>query len=450
MLHYIYLNYCVFTPARQPPPSNKSDEITDIGDQIEGAQDTLRNTLTQTKSQLSSIKSDVSDRDIQLKNELSQLESRLEALKVDATRVAKERDELNKSIGREEVKIRKQSNKELSTLKAELLREKKDITRNDKWELESRLQQAKLDVDPSLVALEQEKEVTPSIPSLRDTFNSIRSKFTPDIQDLQEQINAKQMFFDASFLDLRKEKKEELNGAKGVSEKEMDEEDMKLKQAKVDYTKQLLDKDVELERTLEQLDEPIELSGEAAISSALTQRDQLLQEKDAAISQQRTDWNTALSDTADAMNAIQDEYDAKYENVQRNLKRVENNDARELAKVDKKRRSRRIQLVYEREELTRSLGQLMVDEREAAKTEYQTLKRDKSATLSNNLSNIKGINNQIQTLRSNLIYVDSELKMLEDTSRKAHVRVEELEEERGSFRKQLKRTVKVAVGKIRG
>lgn len=225
---------------------------------------------------------------------------------------------------------------------------------------------------------------------------------------------------------------------------------MKLKQAKVDYTKQLLDKDVELERTLDQLDEPIELSGEAAISSALTQRDQLLQEKDAAISQQRTDWNTALSDTADAMNAIQDEYDAKYENVQRNLKRVENNGTRELAKVDKKRRSRRIQLVYEREELTRSLSQLMVDEREAAKTEYQTLKRDKSATLTNNLSNIKGINNQIQTLRSNLIYVDSELKMLEDTSRKAHVRVEELEEERGSFRKQLKRTVKVAVGKIRG
>ena len=150
------------------------------------------------------------------------------------------------------------------------------------------------------------------------------------------------------------------------------------------------------------------------------------------------------------MNAIQDEYDAKYENVQRNLKRVENNATRELAKVDKKRRSRRIQLVYEREELTRSLGQLMVDEREAAKTEYQTLKRDKSATLTNNLSNIKGINNQIQTLRSNLIYVESELKMLEDTSRKAHVRVEELEEERGSFRKQLKRTVKVAVGKIRG
>ena len=258
LLHYISQLLRIHPRNRRhrqpPPPSNKSDEITDIGDQIEGAQDTLRNTLTQTKSQLSSIKSDVSDRDIQLKNELSQLESRLEALKADATRVAKERDELNKSIGREEVKIRKQSNKELSTLKAELLREKKDITRNDKWELESRLQQAKLDVDPSLAALEQEKEVTPSIPSLRDTFNSIRSKFTPDIQDLQEQINAKQMFFDTSFLDLRKEKKEELNVAKGVSEKEMDEEDMKLKQAKVDYTKQLLDKDVELERALEQLE----------------------------------------------------------------------------------------------------------------------------------------------------------------------------------------------------
>ena len=38
--------------------------------------------------------------------------------------------------------------------------------------------------------------------------------------------------------------------------------------------------------------------------------------------------------------------------------------------------------------------------------------------------------------------------MLESTSKKNHVKIDKLEKERGSFRKQLKRTVKVAVNKL--
>ena len=425
-----------------------SDEITDLGDQIEGTQDNLRQTLSQTKSQLSSIQTNVVQREIQLKNELSDLERRLETLKQDAINVSKERDTLNKSIDKEVRDIKRQTQKELNALKAESLKEKKDITRTQRWELESRLQKAQLDQQPSRAALQEEKNVKPTLPSLKDALQQIQSKFTPRIDDLKEQKNAKQMFFDTSWTNLKKEKKDEINVAKDVYENEMKEEDELLRQKRVSYVDQLYNKEEELQRSQDQLAEPVELFGVSAISDALKQRERLLQEKDDAISNQQEEWTRTMKDAAESLIAIQDEYDAKLENAQRNLKREEIRTERELMKQDKKKSSRRIQLIYEREELTRSLSQLMVDERESAKSEYQTLKKTKSDTLAKNLEQVQSTNNEIQVLRSKMVYVQQELNMLENTSRKAHVKLEELEDERGSFRKQLKRSVKVAVGKI--
>ena len=425
-----------------------SDEITDLGDQIEGTQDNLRQTLSQTKSQLSSIQTNVVQREIQLKNELSDLERRLETLKQDAIKVSKERDTLNKSIDREVRDIKRQSQKELNALKAESLKEKKDITRTQRWELESRLQKAQLDKQPSNATLQEEENVKPTLPSLKDALQQIQSKFTPKIDDLKEQKNAKQMFFDTSWTNLKKEKKDEINVAKDVYENEMKEEDELLRQKRVSYVDQLYNKEEELQRSQDQLAEPVELFGVTAISNALKERERLLQEKDNAISNQQEEWTRTMKDAAESLIAIQDEYDAKLENAQRNLKREEIRTERELMKQDKKKSSRRIQLIYEREELTRSLSQLMVDERESAKSEYQTLKKTKSDTLAKNLEQVQSTNNEIQVLRSKMVYVQQELNMLENTSRKAHVKLEELEDERGSFRKQLKRSVKVAVGKI--
>ena len=186
-----------------------SDEITDLGDQIEGTQDNLRQTLSQTKSQLSSIQTNVVQREIQLKNELSDLERRLETLKQDAINVSKERDTLNKSIDKEVRDIKRQTQKELNALKSESLRAKKDITRTQRWELESRLQKAQLDQQPSYAALQEEKNVKPTLPSLKDALQQIQSKFTRKIDDLKEQKHAKQMFFDTSWTNLKKEKKDE-------------------------------------------------------------------------------------------------------------------------------------------------------------------------------------------------------------------------------------------------
>jgi hypothetical protein len=90
----------------------------------------------------------------------------------------------------------------------------------------------------------------------------------------------------------------------------------------------------------------------------------------------------------------------------------------------------------------------MVDEREAAKAEYQALKKDKSDILVNNLQQVASTNEEIATTRSKLIYIQQELNMLENTSKKNHIKIDKLENERNSFRKQLKRTVKVAVNKL--
>ena len=74
---------------------------------------------------IASIQSDAIQREIQLKNEVSDLENRLAALRKGAELVAKERDMLTKSINTESRAIRKQSNQELNTIKAELMKDKR-------------------------------------------------------------------------------------------------------------------------------------------------------------------------------------------------------------------------------------------------------------------------------------------------------------------------------------
>jgi len=425
-----------------------SDEITDIGDQIEGAQDNLRTTTSTTKSSISSIQSDAIQREIQLKNELSDLEDRLAALRKDAELVAKERDMLTKSINTESRALRKQSNQELNSIKAELIKDKKAITRTERYELDARLQTAQLQKDPSAAALQEEKSITPPIPSLKDMLTSLAAKFKPDIDDLKEQRNANEMFFDTSFKQLRLDKKEELKIAKGVYETEVKEEDTALDNAVTSYKQQLVDSEKELQRSIDQLNEPIESFGTDAINQELLNQQAIQQESAAAITQQQLDYEAALQDSADSITAIQDSYDAKLEDTKRNLIKTKYRTSSQLKQADKKKRSRRIQLVYEREELTRSLSQLMVDERDAAKAEYQALKKDKSDILASNLQQVASTNEEIATTRSKLIYVQQELNMLENTSKKNHIKIDKLREERGSFRKQLKRTVKVAVNKL--
>jgi len=355
---------------------------------------------------------------------------------------------LTKSINTESRDIRKQSNQELNSIKAELMKDKKAITRTERYDLEARLQTAQLQKDPSAAALQEEKSIIPTIPSLKDMLTSLSDKFKPDIDDLKEQRNANQMFFDTSFKQLRLDKKEELKIAKGVYETEVNDEDTALDNAVTTYKQQLVDSEKELQRSIDQLNELIESFGADAINQELLNQQAIRQESAAAITQQQLDYEAALQDSADSLIAIQDSYDAKLEDTKRNLIKTKYRTSNQLKQEDKKKRSRQVQLVYEREELTRSLSQLMADEAETVKAEYQALKKEKSNTLASNLQQVASTNEEIATTRSKLIYVQQELNMLESTSKKNHLKIDKLEKERGSFRTQLKRTVKVAFNKL--
>jgi len=234
----------------------------------------------------------------------------------------------------------------------------------------------------------------------------------------------------------------------GVYETEVNDEDTSLEDAVSSYEQQLVDSEKELQRSIDQLNEPIESFGTDAINQELLNQQAIQQESDAAITQQQLDSEAALQDSAESILAIQDSYDAKLEDAKRNLIKTKYRTSNQLKQADKKKRSHRIQLIYEREELTRSLSQLMNDERVSAKAERQALKKDKSDTLASNLQQVSSTNAEIATTRSKLIYIQQEVNMLENTSKRNHLKIDKLTEERGSFRKQLKRTVKVAVNKL--
>ena len=122
------------------------------------------------------------------------------------------------------------------------------------------------------------------------------------------------MLFDTSFKQLRLDKKEELKIAKGIYETDMKEEDTALNDAVSSYKQQLVDSGKELQRSIDQLNVPIESFGVDAINQELLNQQAIQQESAAAITQQQLDYEAALQDSA-----IQDAYDAKLEDTKRNL-----------------------------------------------------------------------------------------------------------------------------------
>lgn len=424
------------------------DQIDDLTDQIEGAQDGLRTTKTQTQSDISNIQGEGKEREGELKAEIAELESRLNDLRKDAARAVKERDQMNKSIQKDARGIRSTTRKDLEELKASVMKEKKDLTRKN-WELESRIQQAQEDKKPAMKELEEEKQFwLPKINPLKDRLKALKQKLTPQVDELKEKRRAKEMFFDQSLKGINDDKKEELNVAKSVFEEEMDDEDQKLENATSYYDSQMGEKEKELLESKELADEPVEMSGFSAISQAQKDLAALGQEKLDAISRQQDDRVRAVQDAVESQKEIQDQYDAELEKGMRDLEQQKDRAIRRLQNEDTRRESRKAQLTYEMEDLTNKLSQLMKDEREAAKVDYQNLKKAKTTELANSRAQSKGATNEIQTMRSNLLFVQDELKRLEDTSREKELVLSELEEERASFRKQARRTVVAAFGRI--
>jgi ElaB/YqjD/DUF883 family membrane-anchored ribosome-binding protein len=174
----------------------------------------------------------------------------------------------------------------------------------------------------------------------------------------------------------------------------------------------------------------------------------LILERDDAISLQEESRIGALKEAAESFAAVRDRYDAKYEDGLRDVEGQRSRSSRKLEQEDRRRESRMAQLRGEMEKLALKLSTLMKDEREAAKLDYQELKKTKNAALAKSASQYEGTTDQIRSVRSDLIFAQDELNRLEDASRRNRLRVIELEDERSSFRKQVGRTMAIAIGRI--
>ena len=409
----------------------------------------MRNTFTQTRSQISDIQGEANEKEAELKAELADLESKLRDVKREAAKAARERNKVKSSIQKEEREARAASRKDIEKARADASAEKKRLM-YDNWELESRIQQAKEDAKPALKELEEaKKESMPVISRLKDKLSKLKDKFTPQIEDLKEQRGAKEMFFDKSIKDIKLDKKAELDAAKSVYNDEIAEEDAKLAEAKTSFEKLLAEKEEEIQRGIELSKEPVEMSGFGAISRAQEAMAKLLQEKADDIFNQKEESARAVQDAVEAQSATQDKYDADLENAKRNLEAEKQKSERNLRKEDSRREGRKVQLQSQKEELVKKLAQLTEDERVQAEADLEQLRGAKTAQLNDSNIRVNIASKEIQTMRSNLNLVRYELTQLENTSQKKQVVIDELEEERASFRKQARRTMAVAINKIR-
>lgn len=426
-----------------------SEEITDLGDQIEGAQDDLRKTMSKTKSEISNMRGEVHEREEILYSEISDLESRLAALRQEAKNAAKERDTMKNSLKKDERNIRASSRKELENVKRTASEEKKELTR-ESWALETRIQQATVELIPSMSELEEVKreQDTSKISALKDALMQIKRKMLPQVEELKENRKANEMFFEQSLNDVKREEKDDLELAKSIYEGEISSEDRALENATSYYDLQLEAMENESLRNVELSAKPVESAGVGPIEEARKNVVALLQEKNKAVSSQQDDMVNSVKNAVESHSAIQDQYDAEYEKGLQNLGEQDARGKRQLQKEDKRRENRKGQLQREMEELPRKLSIKMQDEKAAIEQDYQMLKQTKTTELADNVSRNKRANNETQTMRSNLIETQYQLKRLETISQQNQQMLSELEEERTSFRKQVRRTMSVAIGRI--
>mmetsp|Transcript_9422 Transcript_9422/g.20382 ORF Transcript_9422/g.20382 Transcript_9422/m.20382 type:complete len:553 (+) Transcript_9422:97-1755(+) len=425
------------------------EEMTDLSDRIEGAQDDLRKTESKTKSDIFNIQEEAKERQESLKSEISELESRLESLRGEVANAVRERDQTKNSVRKEKRDLQSVQRKELEELKREASKEKKELTR-EKWALENRIQQASLDVMPAQAELEEEKKKqdTSKISALKDALLAMKNKMLPQVDELKEKKSANEMFFDQSVISLKKEKEVELDFAKSVYEGEIESEEKELLNATGFYEAELEAKEKELQRTIELSNQPVEPAGVGAIERARKAVIDIFQEKFEAVSSQEAEKVEAVNNVIQTQKSVQDRFDAELENAQRSLKSQESREKRQLEKEDKKRERRKDQLRREMDELTTKLSTLMQQERSVAEGEYANLQAKKTKELSDSVAQSKAASNDIQTMKSNLVYVQYELNQLEKTAEQKEEVLSELVGERTSFRKQLRRTAKVAFSRI--
>lgn len=428
-----------------------ADEIDILSDRIEGAQDQKREAMSRMRSAISTIREEAAVRADKLKSELSNLESRLVSLRKEATLASKGRNSARRLVEGDVLATSLDLRKEIDTMKAGLVKEKRRL-KLERWDYESRIQRAKVDAVSAIKRLrevEEEERVTlPLISELRVALSDTIKSTSSQIEELQEGRKARKMFFDTSFRRIREEKREEMKTAKEISEVEMSDEDAKLIEATSYYELLLSEADDRLRHIAELSNEPVERSGYKAIADAQSRMETLIQEKSDAISRQEAERFNALKEVTESYTAVQDRYDATYENALRDLDSQRSRSVRKLEKEDRKSEKRMSQLREEIEKMTLQFSTLMKDERDAATLDYQELMKSKNAALEKSVSQYEQTVEEIRNVRSNLIFIQREMNQLEGVLGRNRLTLNELEEERASFRKQMGRTLSIAIGRI--
>jgi len=421
--------------------------MTDLSDQLEGAQDNLRETMLKTKSEISSIQDEARQSERRLKNEIVELESRLQSLRDEADTARKDRDELIQQIETEEEEMRKSSRKEMEEEKKASFAERKAIKYNN-WDMEGRIRQFTTELPSAKAELQKQEEATPDIPTLVGTLQSMKQKMSTSIDDLKDQRRAKEMFYEQNLSEAKSDLTKEMDVAQSVFEKNMALEEEKLDKSITDYEQRLVDKENELLSNLRLATERADRAVANAIKAAKNNRIALYQEKLEAVQSQRNDRLEAMEDAVKTREAVQELYDAEYENEIYNLKEARAQGKQQLAEEDFRRDNQKRGLIQEMEDLTQQLSQQLVDEKVAGEAEFGRVKDTKSAKLAGSRTRTTQALNEIGITRTNLVAVRDELRRLEFSSREKGLVLEELEEERSSFRKQFRRTMVVAADKI--
>lgn len=424
-----------------------SDEMTDLSDQLEGVQDNLRKTMLDTRSEISNIQDEAKQNERRLKSEIEELESRLQALRDEADNARKQKDELIKQIEREEEEVRKESRKEMEEEKKASFAERK-ATKYNNWDLENKIRQFATDLPSARAELKKEEDASPKISSLKEKLEELQQKMSIKIGELQDQRRAKEMFYEQNLSEAKSDLSKEMDVAKTEFEKNMMLEEENLSKSISDYEQRLVDKESELLHNLRMASEQADRAVANAITAAKNIRIALYQEKLEAVQSQRKDRAEAMEEAVKTRDAVQDMYDAEYENEIYNLKQARAKGKLQLAEEDLRRDNQKRELMQEMEDLARQLSQQLIDERDAGEAEFGRVKEAKTAELTGSRGRTTAALTEIAKTRTNLASVRDELRLLEQTSKEKGLVLQELEEERSSFRKQLRRTMVVAVDKL--
>lgn len=421
--------------------------MTDISDELEGAQDSLRQTILKTKSEITEIQSKAKETEVRLRSEIADLESRLGALRQEAVNAAKARDDAIKQTKNEVEDIKSASRKEMREAKSNAFADRKALKR-DNYAQETRIQQADMDLVPAEREQELAAAETPKISVLQNALDAMKSKMGPQVKEMKERRSANEMFFAVSRQSTKLGLEDALSEAKSEFESAQTAEQDNLQQTISSYELKLENKEKELVKKLRLSNERADRAIAEAISAAKKNRIKLYEEKFNAVRDQQTEKRMALQEALLTQKNVRDQYDAELENEILMLEEEKVKARQRLEEQEQFREEQNEELLQKIEQLTMQMAQQIKDEKAAADEDLRLLKIAKGDELASSRTRTKKALNDIQTTKSNLILLQDMLHELEVVDAEKGAALQELEEERASFRKQLRRTAVVAIDKL--